>query len=102
MSAEPDDKLNSIEHGLAIVTRRGDKRLRQYLADVPNPREYAYRLPSPYAELLMSARRKHSTLMVTMAVAKDLRPLGLVDYVTTNLTAFGAAVYRELTEAGDA
>ena len=101
MTEEPAT-LSHIEQDLARITQRGDKRLRQYLADVPDPREYAYRLPSPYAELLMSARRNHSTLMVTMSVAKELRPLGLVDYVTTNLTAFGAAVYRELTEAGDA
>lgn len=94
--------MSEIDKTIARSIHRGDKRLRQFLADVPDPREYAYRLPARLAELLMGATRKHSCLMVSEDAAKVLRPFDLVGYGTRFLTAFGSAVYRELTSGDDA
>lgn len=85
---------------LKASARARDQQLRSFLADLPAPEEYVYLMPDNMVDALLTAERRHSTLFVSRDVAHFLRPFGLVDYATTALTAFGAAVLRVLTEEG--
>lgn len=76
-----------------------DRELSALLADLPDPREYAYSMPAELAEALMCAtRRQHGVWFLPRDIAPALRPFGLCDYPTNALTAFGCAVLRELRE----
>lgn len=75
--------------------------LRDSLADVPDAREYAYRMPAHLVEALMCAERRGTILVLpNQTIANRLKPLGLVDCGTLSraLTAFGMAVWKVLRE----
>lgn len=78
------------------------KELRDMIAVVPDPREYVYHMTDNMVEALLCAERRGSTLMLPKRLAAYLRPYGLVDYASDFLTAFGAAVFRVLTEEHNA
>ena len=70
---------------------------RSVIADLPDPKEYAFYLSADLAAMLLSATLRESWY-VTETVAKKLRPLGLCDYASTGLTGFGMAVRRALKD----
>jgi len=83
---------------LNAARRALDKDLRDSIAVLPNPREYAYRMPGDIAEALLCATRRGSAFYLPRAVGLRLRDYGLCDCQTFGLTVFGYAVYRELRE----
>lgn len=67
------------------------------VADTPDPIEFARYLPAHVAEILTSkARVAWNGTVRDTATLKILRPLGLADYASYNLTVFGADVRRAL------
>ncbi len=84
--------------GAAWVTiERAAKRdaARHMLADLPDPVDYARYLPLEAVEMLLKAYFR-DTWYVSREAAPYLRPLMLVGYGTTGLTAFGISVLRAL------
>lgn len=76
-----------------------DMARRRDLGAIPDPKEWAWQLPEPIVVALMSPNcivRK--SYCASDAVAAALRPYGLCDYATRQLSVFGCAVLKELTE----
>ena len=93
--------MNWLAVEMKATAHARDQELRALLADLPTPEEYVYLMPDNMVDTLLTAERRHSTLFVSRDIAHFLRPFGLVDYCTTALTAFGAAVLRVLVEEGE-
>jgi len=93
--------MNWSAHEIKTAIHARDQELRHLLADITDPAEYVYLMPDNMVDALLTAERRHSTLFVSRDIAHFLRPFGLVDYCTTALTAFGAAVWRVLVEEGE-
>lgn len=94
--AEFNAALHAAEHGWR-------KELRGLIADLPDPKEYAYRMPSDLAEALLCAMRGEAgCYYLPREIGRHLRDYGLCDYHTYGLTAFGFAVWKVLKEADDA
>jgi hypothetical protein len=73
--------------------------LRQFLADLPDPREVALALPGWAVEALANATVGESGPRLSDPDRiRDLRPFGLVEYGGPYLTNFGAAVRRAIME----
>ena len=69
------------------------------LGPIPDPKEWAWKLPQNIVATLTSPEcivRK--SYCASEAVAVALRPYGLCDYATRQLTVFGCAVLKELIE----
>lgn len=81
------------------ATERAARRdaLRHIIADIPDPADFARWMPLEAVEMLLSAHLR-DTWYVSREFAVYLRPMGLVGYGTTGLTAFGIAVRRALKE----
>jgi len=73
--------------------------LRDYLADLPDPADFATALPPALIEALASAYRKPEGFRLSDAsMAGHLRRLGLVEMGGLYLSNFGAAVRRAAME----
>jgi|GEM_PF-4787378 len=85
------------EPGYAAQAER--RALRQFLADLPDPRETALALPAPLLEALITTVRGQEGRRVTdLAQLPALRRHGLADIRQPYLTAFGNAVRRAAME----
>lgn len=81
------------------ITPDEARHLRQYLADLPSPADFAYTLPSALIEALASAyRAREGTRLTDTALIGHLRRLGLVEMGGPYLSNFGTAVRRALIE----
>lgn len=71
----------------------------RHLGPIPDPKEWAWKLPANIVATLTSpdciVRKSYCA---SDAVAAALRPYGLCDYATRQLSVFGCAVLKELTE----
>lgn len=72
--------------------------LRDYLADLPDPEQYARYLPEAFVIALRGAFLSRGSMCVPESVARFLRPHGLVEYGGCCLTNFGNAVRKALPE----
>lgn len=82
-------KMDAIAH---------EERERQrHLGSIPDPKEVAWRLPEEVVSVLTTPGciiRK--SYCATEAVAAAIRPYGLCDYASRQLSVFGCAVLKEL------
>lgn len=85
-----------VEKAVHYVDKAGRAALKAMLADLPDPRDYAFYMASWQVEMLLTAYRREDWYLPLEVHAKALRPYGLVDYGTRALTNFGKAVRREL------
>ena len=70
--------------------------LRSLVADIPDPRTYAFEMPAWQIEIMATAYYRDGWFIAFEEHAAMLRKVGLVGYGTRGLTAFGIAVRREL------
>lgn len=77
------------------VRARNDA-MRHMVADLPDPAKYARYLPAAIVQMLLGATRSANGYKVYGSIAKELRPYGLCDYCSNELTNFGCAVRRAL------
>lgn len=86
----------------AIKHQERDRRI--HLGPIPDPKEWAYRLPEVVVAALTSpACIRNNSHCTSDRVAELLRPYGLCEYPTSiskgwGLTNFGCAVLKELIE----
>ena len=73
--------------------------LRDMIAELPDPVEYAFALPDLIVMDLMASQRTRGGRRAHPDTVKRLRRMGLCDFKTTMLTGFGMKVYQAL--AGD-
>lgn len=69
----------------------------RHLGTIPDPKEWAWRLPESIVATMTSPHcivRK--SYCATEAIAAVLRPYGLCDYASRQLSVFGVAVLKEL------
>lgn len=67
------------------------------MGTIPNPSAWAYQLPLDIVALMTSPEcivRK--SYCATEIVARTLRPYGLCDYASRQLSVFGVAILKEL------
>lgn len=76
-----------------------DMARRRDLGAIPDPKEWAWKLPASIVATMTSpdciARKSYCA---SEAVAALLRPYGLCDYASRQLSVFGCAVLKELME----
>lgn len=82
-------KLDAIKH---------EERERQrHLGDIPDPKEVAWSLPEDVVSVMTTpgciVRKSYCS---TEPIAAALRPYGLCDYASRQLSVFGCAVLKEL------
>ncbi|MFY7837879.1 MAG: hypothetical protein ACOVQ0_16520 [Novosphingobium sp.] len=81
---------------------REERDRQRWKGSIPDPREWAYRLPDEVVVVLLSPQCiKNNSHCASAAVAELLRPYGLCEYPTRTskgwgLTNFGCAVLKEL------
>ncbi len=88
-----------IDRAIADAVRQ-EERERQYkLGPVPDPKAWAWELPERIIAILTSPECiSRRSCCATEIVAQSLRPYGLCDYASRQLTVFGCAVLKELLE----
>lgn len=74
-----------------------EKQRRRDLGSIPDPKEWAYRLPEEVVSVMTTPGFIHrKSYCATDRVAALLRPYGLCDYASRQLSVFGVAVLKEL------
>lgn len=70
---------------------------RKPLGSIPDPREWAWHLPEKIVTTMTNPNLVlRKSYCATEAVAAALRPYGLCDYASRQLSVFGVAVLKEL------
>lgn len=87
-------------HRAETQARIDEERERQRdLGPIPDPRAWAWELPKRIIATLTSPECiTRGSYCATEVVARALRPYGLCDYASRQLTVFGCAVLKELLE----
>jgi hypothetical protein len=75
-----------------VAEMKLDTRMRRAFAKLPDPAAYAHGLPPQHRHAL----RQTIGMRASTHTAGLLRPYGLVDFASPNLTAFGMAVRKAL------
>lgn len=82
-------KIDAIKHE--------ERERKRDLGPIPDPKEIAWHLPeSIVATITNSSLVLRKSYCATEAVAAALRPYGLCDYASRQLSVFGVAVLKEL------
>lgn len=95
----PPDTHHRSEILHSMAERSNVQALRDLIAEMPDPVEYAMALPDQAVMDLMASQHTKGGRKAAPETLKRLRRMGLCDFKTTMLTGFGMKVYQAL--AGD-